>query len=236
MQLSISHVSMYVGMFFDIGTAKSDPKRLHCAWPHGYVPSFDIATSKSGLVLVWFVHFDLNMCFVPQQIHVSSNQGVSAPAILARLLDFLTLPTHKSFKNTAIRDFPNISRGCIFFLTVSHLHLLSSDWTSLLCFSSLHIVGSLTSKTSFDSHPNSSIYHFYTRYSLLSYVTFCPPVTRTKMFQSFWTRQWQKKQIPGSCAKSGTPHGGCKSPCFEEFDTFQPFPLEGELRIYTPGN
>ncbi len=43
------------------------------------------------------------------------------------------------WKNTAIRDVPNISRGCIFFLLIcAHLRLLSSDSTSLLCFSSFH--------------------------------------------------------------------------------------------------
>ena len=62
---------------------------------------------------------------------------------------------HKSLKNTAFRDFPNISRLCIFFLlTFAPLYLLSSDSTSLLCFfhlltlllcsafSTVHIVGS----------------------------------------------------------------------------------------------
>ena len=40
-------------------------------------------------------------------------------------------------KNTAFCDFPNISRVCIFFLlTFAQLYLLSSDSTSLLCFSS----------------------------------------------------------------------------------------------------
>ena len=38
-------------------------------------------------------------------------------------------------KNTAIHDFPNISRVWIFFLrTFTQLYLLSSDSTSLLCF------------------------------------------------------------------------------------------------------
>ena len=51
------------------------------------------------------------------------------------------------WKNTAIRDFPNISRNCIFFLqTFAQLHILSSDSTFLLCFSTLHIVGSFISK------------------------------------------------------------------------------------------
>ena len=51
------------------------------------------------------------------------------------------------WKNTVFRDFPTFSHICIFFL----LTLLSSNLTlfsaaSLLCFSSVHIVGSLTSK------------------------------------------------------------------------------------------
>ncbi len=41
------------------------------------------------------------------------------------------------WKNAAFRDFPNSSRVCIFFLlTFAHMYLLSSDSTSLLCFSS----------------------------------------------------------------------------------------------------
>ena len=60
-------------------------------------------------------------------------------------------PNH--WKNTVFRDFPTFSRICIFFLLnysfsstllSSNLSLLSAS--SLLCFSSVHIVGSLTSK------------------------------------------------------------------------------------------
>ena len=47
------------------------------------------------------------------------------------------------WKNTAFGDFSNIWRGCIFFLlTFALLHLLSADLTTLLCFSTVHIVGS----------------------------------------------------------------------------------------------
>ena len=47
------------------------------------------------------------------------------------------------WKNTAFRDFSNIWRGCIFFLlTCALLHLLSAELTTLLCFSTVHIVGS----------------------------------------------------------------------------------------------
>ena len=51
------------------------------------------------------------------------------------------------WKNTVFRDFPTLSRICIFSLLTllsSNLSLLSAS--SLLCFSSVHIVGSLTSE------------------------------------------------------------------------------------------
>ena len=56
------------------------------------------------------------------------------------------------WKNTVFRDFPTFSRICIFCLPdsfssdllSSNLPLLSAS--ALLCFSSVHIVGSLTSK------------------------------------------------------------------------------------------
>ena len=38
-----------------------------CASCHNGVHFFDIATSKSGPTMVCFVHFDLEMCFAPQQ-------------------------------------------------------------------------------------------------------------------------------------------------------------------------
>ena len=38
-----------------------------CAWRHNGVHFFDISTSKSGLSMVCFVHFDFKMCFAPQQ-------------------------------------------------------------------------------------------------------------------------------------------------------------------------
>ena len=38
-----------------------------CASRHNAVHFFDISTSKSGLELVCFVHFDFEMCFAPQR-------------------------------------------------------------------------------------------------------------------------------------------------------------------------
>ena len=52
------------------------------------------------------------------------------------------------WKNTAFRDFSNIWRGCIFFLlTFALVHLFTFDLTACrICFSTLHIVGSLLFK------------------------------------------------------------------------------------------
>ena len=56
------------------------------------------------------------------------------------------------WKNTVLRDFPTFSRTCIFFLLTLSLLWSSLFYSSLLsdsshlCFSSVHIVGSLTSK------------------------------------------------------------------------------------------
>ena len=69
------------------------------------------------------------------------------------------------WKNTVFRDFPTFSRICIFFLLT--LSLLSSSVfcsslfsaSSHLCFSSVHIVGSLTS-TSFDTCIKKCVYKY----------------------------------------------------------------------------
>ena len=56
------------------------------------------------------------------------------------------------WKSTVLRDFPTFSRICIFFLLTFSLLLFSLlifsllSASALLCFSSVHIVGSLTSK------------------------------------------------------------------------------------------
>ena len=79
-------------------------------------------------------------------------------------------PNH--WKNTVFRDFPTFSRMCIFFLLTllsSNLSLLSAS--SLLCFSSVHIVGSLTSKlpsttsTTLQLHNNNNYYYNYYNYN-----------------------------------------------------------------------
>ena len=104
-----------------------------CASRHNRVHFFDISTSQS---LIW--------------------PAGSAPAALASLL-FDPPEPQIIGKNTVFRDFPTFSRTWICFLRrLSLFDLLSSSLlfsdpshlcdSSHLCFSSVHIVGSLTSK------------------------------------------------------------------------------------------
>ena len=145
-----------------------------CASRHNGVHFFDIGTSKSGPTLVCFVHFDLEMCFAPQRralfrqlnfqkwsdplvlCHFSLGNVLRATTtcnfFLSHLASWLRTrrfsePTFRPsgatnhWKNTVNRDFPIFS---------AHLHLLSSDLfssdSSHLCFSTVHIVGSIASK------------------------------------------------------------------------------------------
>ena len=123
---------------------------------------FDISTSKSGPDLVCFVHFDLEMCFAPQRraiCHLSSGQLAPHPP-LSRAY-FSTLRSHKSLEKHRVSRLSYLfahlnllsSDSFSFFfssllfssLLISSSSLLFSD-SSHLCFSSVHIVGSLTSK------------------------------------------------------------------------------------------
>ena len=55
-----------------------------CTSRHNGVHFFDISTSKSGLNLVCFVHFDFEMCFAPQRraiFHLSSGQLAPHPPL-----------------------------------------------------------------------------------------------------------------------------------------------------------
>ena len=121
---------------FNILTSKSASR-------HNGVHFFDISTSKSGLDLVCFVHFDFEMCFAPQRRALFRHLN---------LQKWRPSGASNHWKNTVFRDFPTFSRICIFFLLTLSLLLFSLllvsllSASALLCFSSVHIVGSLTSK------------------------------------------------------------------------------------------
>ena len=99
---------------------------LKCASRHNGVHFFDISTSKSAPKLRCFVHFDFEMCFVPQRpaiFHLSSGQMAPAKAY------FSTRRSHKSLEKH--------SESRLFYL-FAHLHLsLSLHWSSLFCSSLL---------------------------------------------------------------------------------------------------
>ena len=124
-----------------------------CASRHNGVHFFDIATSKSGPELVCFVHLDFECALRHNGVHFF----ISHLASWLRARRF-SEPTFRPsgatnhWKNRVFRDFPTFSRTCIFFLLTLSLLWSSLFYSSLLSdsphlwFSSVHIVGSLTSK------------------------------------------------------------------------------------------
>ena len=151
--------------FFDISTSKSGP-RMVC-FVH-----FDFEMCFAPQRRVLFRHLNFQkwsgaecVLYISTWKCASRHNGVHF--FISHLASWLRTrrfsePTFRPsgatnhWKNTVFRDFPPFSRICIF-----HLHLLSSDSFSstllssnlsllsasaLLCFSSVHIVGSLTSK------------------------------------------------------------------------------------------
>ena len=122
-----------------------------CASRHNGMHFFNISTFKSGSNVVCFVHFDLEMRFAPQRRAFF----ISPLASWLRTRRF-SEPTFRPsgatnhWKNTVSRDFLTFSRISIFFLLTLSLLLFSLliflFSLPLPCFSSVHIVGSLTSK------------------------------------------------------------------------------------------
>ena len=141
--------------FFDISTAKSGPTLkcfVHCDLEMCFVPQrralFRHLNCQKWSALGVFCTFRLgNVLHATTACNFSSHL---ASRLRTRRFSEPTFrpsgaPNH--WKNTVFRDFPTFSRICIFFLLTllsSNLSLLSAS--SLLCFSSVHIVGSLTSK------------------------------------------------------------------------------------------
>ena len=122
-----------------------------CASRHNGVHFFDISTSKSGPSMVC-LYILTSKC---ASRHNSVQIFISHLASWLRTRRF-SEPTFRPsgatnhWKNTVFRDFPIFSRICIFFLLALSL-LIFSLLIFLFslprpCFSSVHIVGSLTSK------------------------------------------------------------------------------------------
>ena len=123
-----------------------------CASRHSAVHFFDISTSKNAPNVRFFSFFTCKCA----SRHTGVQIFISHRASWLRTRRF-SEPTFRPsgasnhWKNTEFRDFPTFSRICIFFLLTLSLLIFSlliflfSD-SSHLCFSSVHIVGSLTSK------------------------------------------------------------------------------------------
>ena len=111
----------------------------------------NIRTSKIGPRLWCFVHFDLKMCFAPQRraiFHLSARTGTSAPAALPRLLFEHQEPRIIEKTQRFAPSLTFFAHVPSFWWLYTRVDLLSAAWTSLLCltpllcFSTLHIVGS----------------------------------------------------------------------------------------------
>ena len=115
----------------------------------------------------------------------------SAIAALASLLFDPLEP--QNIKNTVCRDFPTFSRTLIFFLLTVSSFILSSSLlfsdSSHLCFSSVHIVGSLTSKLP----------------SIKSQLFPSIPISTIQQCRRSLQDPWKSQQQPNSC------HGGSAS-------------------------
>ena len=159
-------------VFFSFFTCK-------CASRHNGVHFFDISTSKSGPNMVYFIHFDLEMCFAPQRRalfrHLNFQKWSehvvfctfwlgnvlrattvcnfpsliwphgSAPAALASLLFDRPEPQIDGKTQCFGTFLPfRAPASSLFCYSLFYSSLLSDS--SHLCFSSVHIVGSLASK------------------------------------------------------------------------------------------
>ena len=150
---------------------------------------------QSGPSMVCFVHFDFEMCFAPQRCalfrHLNfqkwSGPGVFCTFWLRNMLHATTACNFSSLiwpAGSALRSHKSLEKHSVSRLSYlfAHLHLLSSDSFSsdllssnlsllsasaLLCFSSVHIVGSLTSKL-----PSIVLYYIILYYIILYFLLY----------------------------------------------------------------
>ena len=158
-----------------------------CASRHNGVHFLNIATSKSGPNMVWFLHFDFQMCFATtgqlsfqkcseREVFLRSLQRCFASQGVQLFISHLArwLRARRFSEPTFSSPEPQIIGSSVSRLSYlfAHLHLLSSHSFSFLIFSlllfssltlptsafpSVHIVGSLASKLP-------SVIHMHTSY------------------------------------------------------------------------
>ena len=108
-----------------------------CASRHNGVHFFDLSTSKIAPKVKCFVHFDLEMCFAPQQFAIFSSliwPAGSAPAALPRLLFDPPEPQIIGKTQWIVTFLPFRAPASSFFSDLLTSFLLLSD-SSHLCFS-----------------------------------------------------------------------------------------------------
>ena len=150
--------------FFDVSTSKSGPTLVcfvHFDFEISFVPQRRALFrhlnfqkwSENGVFCAFWLRNVLRATTACTFSSLVWPDG-SAPAALGSLLFDPPEPQiiGKTWKNIVFRDFPTFSRICICFLLTLSLLWSSLFYSSLLsasaqlCFSSVHIVGSLTSK------------------------------------------------------------------------------------------
>ena len=147
--------------FFDIATSKSGPTLrcfVHFDLEMCFAPqrrALFLTSQLPKVVREWCVLYILTSKCASR--HNGVHFFISHLASWLRTRRF-SEPTFRPsgapnlWKNTVFRDFPTFSHICIFFLLTLSLLIffllifLFSSASALLCFSSVHIVGSLTSK------------------------------------------------------------------------------------------
>ena len=91
-------------------------------WRHNSVHFFDISTSKNGPALVFFVHFDFEMCFAPQR------------RALFRHLNFQEWSEHGVFCTFRLRNVLRATTACTFW--TSQLPKVVQTWCVLYILTS----------------------------------------------------------------------------------------------------
>ena len=120
------------------------------ASPHNGVQFFNILISKSAPNLVWFAYFDFEMRFAPQRRSFSlliSPDGPTPAALASLFFDPPDSVSRLFYVSTRLHLLPltlSLLWSSLFCSSLFYSSLLSDS--SHLCFSSVHIVGSLTSK------------------------------------------------------------------------------------------
>ena len=128
--------------FLNIGTSKMAPNRqffsiftCKCASRHSRVPFFNIWTSKMAPTNVSFLAFSLaNVLRATAACHFSpvcQNSYLRTRRFSEAI--FRTSGTTNHWKNTAIRDVPNIFHTCTFFQVTLHAGVSPFCWLDICC-------------------------------------------------------------------------------------------------------